>query len=645
MGLLTQDGRVAELITPLGKDVLVLMKFDGVEALGELFEFHVDALSEDENIDFDKALGRSCTIKLKAYDGKVRIFDGILAQAQWAGKSDDFFHYRLILRPWFWMLGYKADCRIFLDKDVKEIIREVFTKGGFNDFEFRTTADYDKIAYCVQYRESDLAFCHRLMEEYGIYYFFEHAEGKHTMVLADSPSSHRPNPQVPKLPFIYLSGVELRLDQHLYGWISDRRFRTGKVEFNDYDYLKPNKKLRAPNEASEKYAFSKLEVYDYPGKYDEESKGKKLSKFRLEAEQAVDHRRFTDGDAASLFPGSLVTVERHPISSENQAYLVVRASHRFGTQHYRSGSDKETEQVYYGNYEFITKNHPFRILPDTPTPCICGIQTAKVVGKKGEESEEISTDENGHIWVQFFWDREPKKSCPVRVAHAWSGKRWGTQFIPRVGMEVAVAFLEGDPDRPLVIGCVYNGDNKVPYDLPAHKTQSGTKSDSTKGHNGYNEFMFEDKKGSELIRMHAQQDHLVLINANQTGKVGTVDLESPAKGGDQTWTVGGDRTWLIQKGDDSLELLMGSQAVKVDLGMQSTETLMGINFSVCQGMSTQNILPAAISMHSPMLNRTADVTINDTAGAMINLTAPIIHLNGLVLINGMIPLVVPVPVG
>jgi type VI secretion system secreted protein VgrG len=663
MGKLTQDGRVGELTTPLGKDVLVLTKFTETEGLSELFEIEVDALSEDKDVDFDKALGKSCTIKLKAYKGKIRFFDGVLTRGQWVEKIDDFFHYRLVLRPWFYLLNYKADCRIFLDKTVKEIIEEVFTKGGFPDFQFRLTAEYDKIPYCVQYRETDLAFCSRLMEMYGIYYFFEHSDGKHTMVLADSRSSHRTNPDVPKLPYLPLVGTELHEDQLLGAWVSERRFRTGKIEFNDYDYLKPSKKLRAPNEGSEKYEHSKLEVYDFPGKYDEQSKGDKLSKFRLEAEQSYDHRRYVDGDAASLFPGTLFSAERHPIDSENREYLVVRCLHRYGTQHYRTGTGAggPEEQVYYGSYELQPSDRPFRSLPVTPKPHICGIQTAKVVGKKGEENEEISTDENAHIWVQFYWDREPKKSCPVRVAHAWSGKKWGTQFIPRIGMEVVVEFLEGDPDRPLVTGCVYNGDNKVPYELPGKKTQSGTKSDSTKGHNGYNEFMFEDKKGSELIRMHAEKDHLVLINANQTGYVGAVELDSPYQGGDQTWTVGHDRNWTIQKGDDNLEIQMGDQNIKIDmggqnisiemgnqnislgmgdqnilleLGSQSVSTMQGINLSVCMGLSTIVITPASISLTSPMIDLTAE--------GEISLTAPMITVTGLMTINGMIPMLLPV---
>jgi type VI secretion system secreted protein VgrG len=204
----------------------------------------------------------------------------------------------------------------------------------------------------------------------------------------------------------------------------------------------------------------------------------------------------------------------------------------------------------------------------------------------------------------------------VRVAHAWSGKKWGTQFIPRIGMEVVVEFLEGDPDRPLVTGCVYNGDNKVPYDLPDKKTQSGTKSDSSKGHHGYNEFMFEDKKGDEFIRMHAQKDHLVTVNANQTGTVGVVGPDSPYMGGDQIWTVGGNRSWTIQKGDDSLEIQLGNQSITLDIGEQTTDAMMGITLNVCFGVSSIAITPASISITSPTINLLAEAAVNITAPAV-----------------------------
>jgi type VI secretion system secreted protein VgrG len=607
---LTQDGCVCQLTTPLGKDVLCLTAFSGSEGLGQSFEFYVDALSEQDDIDFDKAIGQSCTIKLEAYKGKRRFFNGILTQAQWVEKEDDLFHYKLLLRPWFWLLGHQADCRIFLDKNVKQIIEEVFTKAGFsggNDFEFRTTENYDQIPYCVQYRESDLAFCSRLMEQYGIYYFFEHFDGRHTMVLADSRSSHKPNPDVPKLPYIGLDSRELRVDQFLGDWISERRFRTGKVQFNDYDYLAPKKDLKAPKEASEKYSHSKLEVYDYPGKYDDKGKGEKFAQHRLEAEQAHDHRRFVVGDAASLFAGTLVTVERHPIPAENREYLVVRASHRFGVQRYRTsgGGEREANVVYEGSYEFLPSDRSYRMLPVTPKPHLHGIQTAKVVGKKGEDGEEISTDENGHIWVQFYWDRVPQKSCPIRVAQSWSGKKWGEQHIPRIGMEVVVEFLEGDPDRPLVTGCVYNGDNKYPYDLPGNKTQSGWKSRSSKGGSdqNFNEFFFEDKKGDELVRLQCEKNHRVIVKASQDGSVG----------GDQSWDIGHDRTWTIgnddtmKVGGDQMIRVAGSQAISIG---QAQTVIAGTSITLIVGGSTVTITPGSVSIEAPEINLMADGPVN-----------------------------------
>jgi type VI secretion system secreted protein VgrG len=268
------------------------------------------------------------------------------------------------------------------------------------------------------------------------------------------------------------------------------------------------------------------------------------------------------------------------------------------------------------------------MLPLTPKPRVLGIETAKVVGKKGEDSEEISTDENGHIWVQFYWDREPQKSCPIRVAQCWSGKQWGEQHIPRVGMEVVVEFLEGDPDRPLVTGCVYNGDNKYPYDLPGNKTQSGWKSDSSKGHNGYNELMFEDKKGSEVVRFHAQKDLDSVIENDETRKVGN----------NQTGTVVNNRSWTIQQGNDTIEVQLGNQTITIDAGTQTVDAMQGITLSVCMGLSTIKITPASISIISPEIDLTAETTINITA-PVINLTGVVNVLGGLT-VDGQVPVLV-----
>jgi type VI secretion system secreted protein VgrG len=346
MGNLSQANRVGALKTPLGDDALVLKSFSGAEGLGELFVFHIEVLSEQENINFDPVLGQACTIKLRTHKYKQRFFCGVLSDAQWAGRDPDYhgenekyYAYRLVLRPWFWLLAHRADCRIFLDKKVTEIIEDVFTKAGYSsgtDFKL-PSGSYDKIEYCVQYRETDFAFVSRLMEQYGIYYFFEHKDGQHTMVLADSTSSHRPIPDLPDVTYNWQGTGYNRQEQNLFTWASDRQFRICKIKLNDYDYLKPPKNLLANDDASENYN-PKFEVYDYPGKYDEKDKGDMFAKFRLEAEQALDHRRRAEGDAPSIFPGGQVTLKEYPkkdepIDSENIRHLVVRANHRFGTQY------------------------------------------------------------------------------------------------------------------------------------------------------------------------------------------------------------------------------------------------------------------------------------------------------------------------
>jgi type VI secretion system secreted protein VgrG len=605
MAQLAQDKRAAQLKTPLGKDVLVLASFVAAEGLSELFEVNVEALSEKENINFDDAIGRPCTITQTTYDNKVRYYNGILTATRRAGSTQDLFHYNLVLRPWLWLLGRRTDCRIFLKKDVKEIISEVFKKAGFTDFDFRTNGDFPKISFCVQYRETDLAFCSRMMEHWGIYYFFEHADGKHTLVMADARTSHKSISDLPKLPFIHRHEGANRKEQHVHSWASDRQLRTGKVHFNDYDYLQPRKDLKAPKESREKYAHSRLEMYDYHHKYDEKDKGENHAQFRLEAEQALDYRRRIHGDAASIHPGGLVTVERHPTKSENQEYLIVGARHMFSSQSYRSGGGGG--DGYSGSYDILPSNRPYRSLPKTPKPRIYGIQTARVVGKKGEEKEEISTDEHGHIWVQFHWDREPQKSCPVRVAQSWAGSGWGTLFLPRVGMEVVVDFLEGDPDRPIVTGCVYNGDNKPPY-LSEGKTISGWKSDSSRHDGGYNEFVFDDKKDAEKIRMHAERDHEITVKHAETWTIG--ETFTPPQGSPS-------RSTTIKHGDDQLTVEVGNQTTHV-AKVISTTADGSIKLTV--GASSVTITPGSISLVSPVINLTATGAVNIT-GTAVNVGA------------------------
>ncbi|MCW6506729.1 type VI secretion system Vgr family protein [Lichenifustis flavocetrariae] len=638
---LVQAERIATLTTPLGEDTLVLVRFNGTEHMSQLFEFTIDALSEERDVDFDRAIGRNCSVSLTAYGG-TRVFNGILVEAQWLGPKNDYFSYRLVLRPWFWLLSRTTDCRIFEKKTVLEIIKQVFSDRGFNDFRDNTTQSYPQIEYCVQYRETDLDFVSRLMEQYGIYYFFDHSSAKHMLVMADAKSSHQAVPGLASLPFIALKGSDRREREHVFEWKADRQFRTGKVELKDYDYMKPNAKLLSDAKGTAGYTKSDMEFYDYPGQYIEQDKGDRFAKVQLEAEQARDQRRFASGAAPSLFPGGLTTLEEQIKPSENIQYLVLGATHTIVTESYRSGAATLEDQVYEGSYEFLPGDRPFRAPLTTPRPFVHGPQTAKVVGKSGEE---IDVDEEGRILVQFYWDRKKMQSCRVRIAQVWSGKAWGGIFIPRIDQEVVVEFLEGNPDRPLVTGTVYNGDNKVPYDLPSNKTKNGWKTDSSKGHNGYNELVFEDKAGSEEIGIHAQKDlNLVVLNA-ETREIGEKFMPPMGSPSRSTTLKNGDDELKLEMGDQNITLAMGSQNVSIMMNqttsanMAISSTAMLSHTDACGPLTSTAMTPASMSDTAPMIMITGMAQVTVTA-PIINLVG-IVNVTGLLTVNGMIPMLLP----
>ena len=599
---LTQDTRLCELTTPLGKDVLVLVRLDATEGLSELFEYRIECLSETEDIDFDQAIGQQCSLKVKMF-GKEREFHGILVEAQWLGTKSDYFSYRIVLRPWLWLLSRASDCRIFQDKKAPDIIEEVFKELGFNDYKFELTESwYPQLEYCVQYRETAFNFVCRLMEQHGIYYFFKHEDGKHTLTLADSRSSLQPVKDLDSIPFLHQFVSERSEQQFVHSWVSERAFRTGKIELNDYNYLQSNAQMVSDAKGSERYTHSDMEFYDYPGGYENQSIGDRYAKVRLEAEQSFDHRRSANGNAVNLYPGGTTKLERHPNNSQNIEYVVVRARHSFEAEAYRSGLPGAQEDVYNGSYEFHPSDQPFRAPIATRKPLISGIQTAKVVTKEPDSGEEIDVENIGEIYVRFFWDRQKKRSCKLRVAQVWSGKGWGGQIIPRVGQEVVVEFLEGDPDRPLVTGTVYNDQHDFPYELPGDKTISGLKSDSTKGGYGYNEWNFEDKQGSEKIGIHAQKDLDVTVLDSETRTIG------------ENQTTGVARQTTLKQGDDKLDIEVGGQQISIGLnqsvqaGAQITITAgatvaitANLTITLTVGASSITITPANIMIEAPMI--------------------------------------------
>jgi len=605
---LTQDTRICELTTPLGKDVLVLVRLDASEGLSELFEYRIECLSETDDIDFNQAIGQQCSLKIKMF-GKQREFHGILVEAQWLGTKSDYFSYRIVLRPWLWLLSRTSDCRIFQDRRAPDIIEEVFKEHAFNDYRFELTESwYPQLEYCVQYRETDFNFVCRLMEQHGIFYFFKHEHGKHTLILADSRSSLKPVKDLDSIPFIHQFVSERSEQQFIHSWVSERAFCTGKIELNDYNYRQSNAQMVSDAKGSEHYAHADMEFYDYPGGYKDQSIGDRYAKVRLEAEQSFDHRRRANGNAVNMYPGGTTKLERHPNSSQNIEYVVVRARHSFEVEAYRSGPPGGQGDVYEGSYEFQPSDQTFRAPFVTRKPVISGIQTAKVVTREPSSSEEIDVEDLGEIYVHFFWERKNKRSCKLRVAQVWSGKGWGGQIIPRVGQEAVVEFLEGDPDRPLVIGTVYNDQHDFPYGLPGDKTVSGLKSDSTtNGGGGYNEWRFEDKDGSEQIGIHAQKDLSVTVLDAETRTIG------------ENLTTGVARQTTLRQGDDKLDIEIGGQQISiatnqsVQAGAQISivagadiSITAGVAITLTVGASSIAITPASIVIETPSFTLLSD---------------------------------------
>lgn len=622
-----QKSRIAELHTPLGADVFGLARLDAHEAMSEPFEFVIEAVSESENIDFDAAIGRNCAIRVTSYQNLERWFNGVLAEARWTGLEGDYYTYQFVLRPWFWLLDHTTDCRFFQEKTVDAIIRKVFEESGFTDYELKLSGSYPKMEYCVQYRETHFAFLSRLMEEHGIYYFFRHSRDRHVMVLADSPGAHVAIEGGGTREYLPLLGAYVRTEEHFHQWTSERRFRTGRIALNDYDFKKPGSSLQSRSQAGEGYAKSNLEVYDYPGRYVERGVGETFAKHRLDAEQALDHRRIAGGEVASIYPGGKTTLKGHRSAAENIEYLAVRAHHSVTSEHYGSTSGGDAAPAYRGSYVLQPASRPFRAPALTPKPLIHGIQTAKVVG---EEGEEITVDEHGRIKVQFHWDRNKKQSCWIRVAEMWSGKKWGSAFHPRHGQEVVVDFLEGDPDRPLVVGTVYNGENTVPWALPAEKTKAGWKSDSTKGGGGFNEWRFEDKKGSEQVWLRAEKDLDQLVQHKETRTVGTTFETAQGKSSRITTLANGDDEHTVEKGDQKVRI---GHDQTVDVANEITVTA-GTRITLRVGNSTVVIDKTSIKISAMQVEVTGTASIKAQAiDTQVKADAVLVLQGGLVKIN------------
>lgn len=513
----TQTHRRIAIGTALGEDAVVLRSLRGEETLGRPFLYRAELLSA-EDLDASALLGTNATVRVSVGrdDGDAgyepRYINGYVSALEQAPDVGRFRRYFAELVPWTWFLGRRTDCRIFQNKSVPEIIKEVFRAAGFSGFEESLTGSYEAWEYCVQYRESDLDFCQRLMEQEGIYYFFRHTDGAHKLVLCDDPSAHAAAAGAERLIF----GARRRADaegrvyddEMMSSWHPRHTVQPGVYAHRDFDFTNPSTELLARAKNPREHENGGFEVYDYPGEYTTHARGETLASRRLEELQVECETFSGETTNRALVCGATFALEGHRTPGLNGEYLVTSASVSMQSDDaeagggQRGGTDFSTCAV-----RAIRARTGFRLRRTTQRPEIPGVQTAVVVGKPGSE---ITADEYGRVKVQFHWDRaapgDETASCWVRVGQGVAGKRWGQMFLPRHGHEVLVEFLEGDPDRPIITGSVHNGANRPPYDPRKHGTISTIKTNSSKGGGGFNEIRFEDKKGEEQLFVHAQKN-------------------------------------------------------------------------------------------------------------------------------------------
>ncbi|HEX7184910.1 MAG TPA: type VI secretion system tip protein TssI/VgrG [Thermoanaerobaculia bacterium] len=545
----TQDKAYISVSTPLGKDKLLLRSFHGEEGISEPFHFSLRMQSETYDLAFADIVGKSATITVVLADDSKRYINGIVGRFVQAGTEQGFANYHAELYPWLWMLNFSADCKIYQNKTAPEIIEAVFGELGFTDFKNSLTGSYDPREYCVQYNETHFNFVSRLMEDEGIFYSFEHVDGKHTLVLSDDSAGAAPCPGAAKLE--YVASRDLFEQQNTTTRCElEQRVISGKFALDDFNFETPSTDLIASVDSTVAIEGSKRRVYEYPGGFLKKDKGDARSKLRIERCETPAKLLRGDSNSPGLVSGYKFTLDKHYRADVNADYVVLRVAHSANWDDYSN------------TFEAFPSDVPFRPPRAAEKPVIPSTQTAIVVGKSGEE---IWTDKYGRVKVQFHWDQVGKKdensSCWIRVAHGWAGKAWGQIFIPRIGQEVLVSFLEGDPDRPLITGSVYNAEQTVPYGLPDNQTRSTIKSNTSKGGGGFNELRFEDKKGEEEVYFHAQKDHNLVIENNRTKEVKK----------DETNTIKENRKTTIQEKDDTLIVEKGKRIIKVNTSDEEHE--------------------------------------------------------------------------
>ncbi len=620
-----QDQHSIAITTPLGKDELILASLRGREAISQPFSYDLEMFSGDKNIDLTKLVGKSVSVEVRLDGGKLRYINGVVARFGLvrSDPKEDLAFYEAEIRPWFWLLNYRGSFKVYQKKTAKQIIQAVLDASGLaSNAKVNLSGTYAEREYCVQYGETDFAFLSRLMEEEGIYYWFDHQKTKHVMVIADDSGAHVNTPLVHKLR--YRSSTIPTVEDDT---VTDCRFEHSVVPrsfgLDDFNFETPSTDLASKSSSSRSsktsYDLSETGLVTYPGRYLKSNVGTQFAKIRLEAEELPERLLTARGTCRSLIPGYKIEISDHARTDVNGAWVVQDIAIRANT---------ETFDTTFTAFPATVQFRPPMV---TRKAVIHSTQTAIVTGPDGEE---IYTDKYGRVQVKFHWAKEADDpSCWIRCAHGWAGKGWGTLFIPRVGQEVVVSFLDGDPDRPLITGAVYNGENTPPY-LPGEKTKSTIKTrSSAKGSaSTFNEIRFEDKKDSEELFIQAEKDMNVEIKNDQTTNIKndrTTTIDN-----DDTLTVKNDRTETIE--NDRKRSVTGKETISVDgdttstYGGKQTVTVTKDATHTLKAKESRSVTAAA--KHEFGANLDVDVKGNYTLNVTGNLT---IKATGNVTIEGM----------
>ncbi|WP_459618836.1 type VI secretion system Vgr family protein [Bordetella sp. 2513F-2] len=614
--------RVVHAHTPLPPEMLRFARMHGREGLSMLYEFEVDLLSPTPALELRALLGKPVTLEIET-GGAPRYLGGHAVRCVLVGREGDtsrLYRYRVTLRPWLWYLTQTSDSKIFQQLSVVDVIRQVLADYPF-PVDYRLTGSYRQWEYCVQYQETDFDFVSRLMEHEGIYYWFRHDADGHTLVLSDDVAQHDPCPEAERLPYYGPDRVTVPQDEHVYSWQVAEQITPDGFATVDYDFRKPAASLDAQARNPGAYPHGELEMYEWLGGYTEPEHGEQYSRLRLEALQAQRESVLGACNARGFAPGYLFTLRNHPRASENREYLISEVRYHIAESGYASGAE---DAVFEADFRVLPSNVPFRPQRVTPVPRTHGPQTARVVGQPGEE---IWTDKYGRVKVQFHWDRYGQRnensSCWVRVSSPWAGGGFGGIQLPRVGDEVIVDFIGGHPDRPIIIGRVYNGGNMPPWELPGNATQSGFLSRSKDGNpNTANALMFEDKSGCEHILLHAERDLTTEVEANELhmvdgNRVTTIaGSDTLTVGGTRTTTVAGHETETFNSGStrtvngDVSETINGNETRTFNGNV--TETINGNETRTITGTMTESITGLVTETRDAGETRTVTGAVSET---------------------------------